>query len=150
MSEHHTKIDWQRGTSEFTYQTYSRDHDWTFPSGVQVAASAAPAFRGTPDRIDPEEAFVATIASCHMLTFLALAAREGIVVDRYQDRAVGLLAKNDEGILAITRVTLRPTIAFGGEPLPPAAADVSRLHQQAHHECFIANSVNTAITVEQP
>ncbi len=146
MSEHQATIDWQRGTSEFTYQAYSRDHRWTFPGGVEVPASAAPAFRGTPDRIDPEEAFVAAIASCHMLTFLALAAREGIVVDRYQDSAVGLLSKDDEGRMAITRVTLRPTITFGGES--PAAADLTRLHEQAHHECFIANSVHTAIIVE--
>ena len=146
MSEHHATIAWQRGAVEFTYQAYSRDHDWIFPNGVEIAASAAPAFRGTPDRIDPEEAFVASLASCHMLTFLALAAREGIVVDGYQDSAVGLLAKDDEGRLAITRVTLRPTITFGGES--PAAADLARLHEQAHHECFIANSVRTAITVE--
>ena len=91
---------------------------------------------------------MASLASCHMLTFLALAAREGIVVDGYQDSAVGLLSKDDEGRMAITRVTLRPTITFGGDP--PAAADLTRLHQQAHHECFIANSVHTAITVEQP
>ena len=148
MSEHHATIAWQRGAVEFTYQEYSRDHDWIFPNGVEIAASAAPAFRGTPDRIDPEEAFVASLASCHMLTFLALAAREGIVVDRYQDSAVGLLSKDDEGRMAITRVTLRPTITFGGES--PAAADLARLHEQAHHECFIANSVRTAITVEQP
>ena len=148
MSEHHATIAWQRGAVEFTYQAYSRDHDWIFPTGVEIAASAAPAFRGTPDRIDPEEAFVAAIASCHMLTFLALAAREGIVVDRYHDSAVGLLSKDDEGRMAITRVTLRPTITFGGES--PAAADLARLHEQAHHECFIANSVRTAITVEQP
>ncbi|MCZ6756314.1 MAG: OsmC family protein [Gemmatimonadetes bacterium] len=148
MSEHHATIAWQRGAVEFTYQEYSRDHDWIFPNGVEIAASAAPAFRGTPDRIDPEEAFVASLASCHMLTFLALAAREGIVVDGYQDSAVGLLSKDDEGRMAITRVTLRPTITFGGDP--PAAADLTRLHQQAHHECFIANSVHTAITVEQP
>ncbi len=148
MSEHHATIAWQRGAVEFTYQAYSRDHDWIFPNGVEIAASAAPAFRGTPDRIDPEEAFVASLASCHMLTFLALAAREGIVVDGYQDSAVGLLSKDDEGRMAITRVTLHPAITFGGES--PAAADLTRLHQQAHHECFIANSVHTAITVEQP
>jgi organic hydroperoxide reductase OsmC/OhrA len=145
MSEHHAAIDWQGGTSEFTYESYSRDHDWAFPGGVAIAASAAPAFRGTADRIDPEEAFVAAIASCHMLTFLALAARKGIVIDRYHDRAVGLLEKNDEGRLAITKVTLRPEIDFGGKP--PDAAALARLHEQSHHGCFIANSVRTTITV---
>ena len=146
MSEHHATIDWQGGTSEFTYEAYSRDHDWAFPGGTEIAASAAPAFRGTPERIDPEEAFVAAIASCHMLTFLALAARKGIVIDRYHDRAVGLLEKNDEGRLAITKVTLRPEIDFGGEP--PDAPELARLHEQSHHGCFIANSVRTTITVE--
>jgi len=146
MSQHHATIEWQRGTTDFTYEAYSRDHSWSFPGGIQVAASAAPAFRGSPDRLDPEEAFVAAIASCHMLTFLALAARKKVVVERYADSAVGVLEKNDDGRLAITQVTLRPQISFGGEP--PAADELARLHQQSHHGCFIANSVSTTITVK--
>lgn len=146
MSEHRATIEWQRGSKDFSYETYSRDHKWSFANGIEVAASAAPAFRGAPDRVDPEEAFVASIASCHMLTFLALAARKNILVERYHDHAVGLLEKNDDGRLAITRVTLRPEIDFGGEP--PDAPGLARLHQQAHHGCFIANSVSTTITVE--
>ena len=146
MSEHHATIAWRRGAVEYTYEAYSRDHDWAFPGGIEISASAAPGFRGTPDRIDPEEAFVAAIASCHMLTFLALAARKGIVIDRYHDRAVGLLEKNDDGRLAITKVTLRPEIDFGGKS--PDAPALARLHQQSHHGCFIANSVSTTITVE--
>ena len=146
MSQHQATIEWQRGTEDFTYEAYSRDHGWSFPGGIEVAASAAPAFKGSPDRLDPEEAFVAAIASCHMLTFLALAARKRVVVERYQDHAVGVLEKNDDGRLAITQVTLRPKISFGGDP--PAAEELARLHQQSHHGCFIANSVQTAITVE--
>jgi organic hydroperoxide reductase OsmC/OhrA len=146
MSQHHATIEWHRGDVDFTYEAYSRDHGWIFPGGIEIAASAAPAFKGSPDRVDPEEAFVAAIASCHMLTFLALAARKGIVIDRYHDRAVGLLEKNDEGRLAVTKVTLRPEIDFGGKsPDEPALA---QLHQQSHHGCFIANSVRTTITVE--
>ncbi len=146
MTQHHATIEWQRGTADFTYEAYSRDHGWSFPGGIEVAASAAPAFKGSPDRLDPEEAFVAAIASCHMLTFLALAARKNIVVERYQDHAVGVLEKNDDGRLAITKVTLRPQLSFGGDP--PAAEELNRLHQQSHQGCFIANSVQTTITVE--
>ena len=146
MSQHHATIEWHRGDVDFTYEAYSRDHGWIFPGGIEIAASAAPAFKGSPDRLDPEEAFVAAIASCHMLTFLALAARKGIVVDRYHDRAVGLLEKNDGGRLAITKVTLRPEIDFGGEP--PDELALAQLHQQSHHGCFLANSVRTTITVE--
>ena len=148
MSQHHATIEWHRGDVDFTYEAYSRDHGWIFPGGIEIAASAAPAFKGSPDRLDPEEAFVAAIASCHMLTFLALAARKAIVVERYQDQAVGLLEKNDDGRLAITQVTLHPDISFEGPP--PTAEDLTRLHQQSHHGCFIANSVRTSITVEQP
>ncbi len=146
MSQHHATIEWHRGDVDFTYEAYSRDHGWIFPGGIEIAASAAPAFKGSPDRVDPEEAFVAAIASCHMLTFLALAARKGIVIHRYHDRAVGLLEKNDEGRLAVTKVTLRPEIDFGGEP--PDEPALAQLHQQSHHGCFIANSVRTTITVE--
>jgi organic hydroperoxide reductase OsmC/OhrA len=143
-SEYHATIDWQRGGTAFDYETYPRDHTWTFHGDVTVPASAAPAFRGSPERVDPEEAFVASISACHMLTFLALAARKGIVVNSYRDAAVGVLEKNADGRLAMTRVTLSPQITF---EVMPAAEDLARLHDQAHHGCFIANSVRTEITV---
>ena len=111
MAEHRATIEWQRGDRDFSYAAYSRDHTWQFGE-IRVDASAAPAFRGTPGRVDPEEAFVAALSSCHMLTFLALASRDGIVVDAYEDDAVGYLERNGDGRLAITRVVLRPRATF--------------------------------------
>lgn len=146
MSEHKATVTWSRGDREFGYETYSRAHTWRFEGGIEVAASSAPAYLGDPALVDPEEAFVAAVSSCHMLTFLAIAARKRLVVDRYEDEAVGVLAKNAQGKLAITRVTLRPRVVFGGEP--PSADALARIHHLAHEQCFIANSVTTAITVE--
>lgn len=148
MSEHHAQVTWTRRSPDFTYMTYNRDHDWRFKGGVVVAASAAPQFRGSPNCPDPEDAFVASLASCHMLTFLAIAARRGFTVDRYEDTALGHLEKNADGKLAITRVELKPRIEFAAHTLPNAAA-LRAMHDTAHHECFIANSVRTEITVTQ-
>ena len=146
MSEHNATVDWKRETPDFAYETYNRDHDWTFDAGVTVRASAAPAYLGSESCVDPEEAFVASLSSCHMLTFLAIAARRRLVVDRYRDRAVGVLGKDPAGKLAMTKVTLRPEVAFGGAA--PSPEEVRRLHEQAHHACFIANSVKTEVVVE--
>lgn len=147
MSEHPAKISWERGDAAFDPQTYSRDHTWSFDNDSTVAASAAPGFKGNPACVDPEEAFVASLASCHMLTFLFVAARKKFVVDRYEDEAVGVLGKNAEGRFAITRLTLRPLVTFGGER-QPTAGELSQLHDAAHHDCFIATSVKTEIVVE--
>ncbi len=146
MSEHKASIAWSRGDRDFAYESYPRDHTWTFEGEIEVPASAAADFLGTAERVDPEEAFVASVSSCHMLTFLAIAARKRLVVDRYDDDAVGILEKNSDGKLAVTRVTLRPRIAFGGSKAP-SAEEIERLHQLAHESCFIANSVRTEITV---
>jgi organic hydroperoxide reductase OsmC/OhrA len=148
MSEHKATISWDRGGKDFTYEAYSRDHKWSFDGGVEVAGSAAPTYLGNPKRVDPEEALVASAASCHMLTFLALAARKRFVVDGYDDAATGFMEKNENGKLAITRIVLRPKIRFGGST-QPTAEEVDRLHELAHENCFIANSVRTEITVEQ-
>lgn len=147
MSEHRATVDWKRETPEFTYESYNRDHDWAFDAGVVVRASAAPAYLGSASFVDPEEAFVASLASCHMLTFLAIAARKKLVVDAYRDEAVGVLAKDAAGRLAITRVTLRPVVAFGGATAP-GPDELRQLHDHAHHACFIANSVKTEVVVE--
>jgi organic hydroperoxide reductase OsmC/OhrA len=147
MSEHKVTVDWKRETPDFAYETYNRDHDWAFDAGVTVRASANPAYRGSESCVDPEEAFVASLSSCHMLTFLAIAARKGYVVDGYHDEAVGVLAKDAAGSLALTRVTLRPQVRFGGEKVP-GPEDLRQLHDQAHHACFIANSVKTEVVVE--
>ena len=146
MSDHAATIDWNRAGRDFTYESYDRDHTWTFAGGAVVKASAAPGFRGSPELIDPEEAFVASLSSCHMLTFLALAAKAKFVVDRYTDRAVGHLEKNDQGRLAVARVELAPVIAFAGDA--PTAEELAELHHKAHDRCFIANSVKTHVTVE--
>jgi organic hydroperoxide reductase OsmC/OhrA len=146
MSDHKATITWSRGAHEFSYETYSRDHTWRFDGGIEVVASAAPSYKGTPACVDPEEAFVAALSSCHMLTFLAIAARKRLVVDRYEDAAVGFMEKNEQGRLAITRVELRPRIAFGGTT-QPSAEDVELMHHQAHEHCFIANSVKTDVRV---
>ena len=146
MSEHHATIIWSRRSQDFTYMSYNREHDWRFKGGVVVEASAAPQYRGSPNCPDPEDAFVASLSSCHMLTFLAIAAKRGFIVDRYEDPAVGYMEKNAQGRLAITRVELRPKIEFAAGKVPDAAA-LSAMHDMAHHECFIANSVLTDVKV---
>ena len=146
MSEHRATVEWKRGEADFAYETYPREHRWSFPGGHEVPASSAPDFLGDASRVDPEEAFVAALSSCHMLTFLALAARRRLVVESYRDEAVGFLEKNEEGRQAITRVVLRPRIRFGGDP--PDAQQVEKLHHKAHEHCFIANSVRTEVEVE--
>jgi organic hydroperoxide reductase OsmC/OhrA len=119
MSEHTATVEWKRETPDFAYQSYNRDHDWTFDGGITVRASAAPAYLGSESRVDPEEAFIASLSSCHMLTFLAIAAKKRFVVDHYRDHAVGFLDKDSSGHLAIVRVTLHPKVTFSGEKIPP-------------------------------
>ncbi len=147
MSEHKVTVDWKRETPDFAYETYNRDHDWVFDAGLTVRASANPAYLGSETCVDPEEAFVASLSSCHMLTFLAIAARKRYVVDGYKDEAVGVLAKDAAGRLSMTRVTLRPDVRFSGEKVP-GEEETRQLHDQAHHACFIANSVKTEVVVE--
>jgi len=146
MSQHKATIIWSRGGKDFGYKSYSRDHIWRFENGVELPASATPSYLGNPQRVDPEAAFVAALSSCHMLTLLALASNKGFVVDSYEDHAVGHVEKNAGGKLAVTRVELHPHIAFSGSK-QPAAADLEWLHDKAHKECFIANSVTTDVKV---
>ena len=147
MSEHKVTVEWIRETPDFSYETYSRDHEWIFDAGIKVRASAAPAYLGNKRCVDPEEAFVASLSSCHTLTFLAIAARKQLVLESYYDEAVGILEKDATGRLAITSVTLHPIVQFESET-PPTPEEVARMHDQAHHACFIANSVKTEVTVE--
>ena len=146
MSEYRASIAWQRGDRAFDYESYSRDHTWAFDGQPAIDASAAPEFRGSAGRLDPEQALVAAAASCHMLTFLAIAARRRIVIDGYEDDVVGTMEENEEGRLAVTRIILRPRITFAGEP--PAPEVLAKMHEQAHDNCFIANSVRTRIEIE--
>ncbi len=145
MSEHVATISWKRVGEGFDIQTYSRDHRWRFENGIEVNASAAPNYRGNPAYVDPESAFVASISSCHMLTFLAICARKRIVVNGYTDRANGHLERAPNGKFAMTRVELRPRIEFEGTA--PTPIELHALHEQSHADCFIASSVTTTITV---
>jgi organic hydroperoxide reductase OsmC/OhrA len=153
MAEHTAAIRWERSGEGFLAGKYSREHVWMFDGGLQVPASASPHVVGAPYSnpagIDPEEAFVAAMASCHMLTFLYLASKEGFLVDSYHDEAVGTMSGNEDRHLWISRVTLRPRLKYGGRKLP-SPADESRLHHLAHEQCFIANSVKTEIVVADP
>lgn len=151
MSENKAVIKWTRTSPDFLKGRYSREHTWTFDGGVTVPASSSPAVVpipwSNPSCVDPEEAFVASLSSCHMLTFLFLAQKQGFQIDAYEDEAIGIVSKNDQGSMWVSSVTLHPKITFGGDKLP-SAEDQERLHHAAHGHCFIANSVKTAVTVQ--
>ncbi len=150
MSEYFATVDWQRHGQDFLSHTYSRRHEWLFDGGVVVPASSSPHIVPVPmsvaENVDPEEAFVASLASCHMLFFLDFASRAGWIIDRYVDQVVGTLAKDAQGRMAMTEVVLRPKVCFGGEQ--PSAEALLKLHHRAHDACFIANSVKTDVRCE--
>ena len=150
MSEYTATIYWQRLGAVFTDQKYSRAHEWRFDGGVTVPGSSSPHVvrvpLSDPSAVDPEEAFVASLSSCHMLFFLSFAAAKGFVVDTYEDQAVGVMAKNEAGKMAMTVVTLRPKVAFAGKQ--PTAEQLNELHHRSHDECFIASSVKTDVRCE--
>jgi organic hydroperoxide reductase OsmC/OhrA len=147
---HTARILWESNTEDFTKNQYSRAHHWSFDGGQTVLASSSPNVvrvpYSDPTGIDPEEALVAAISSCHMLTFLYHAAKGGFSVLRYEDNAEGVMGKNSDGRLAITRCTLKPLVQFTGKE--PSRAELDHLHHLAHEECFIANSVKTEIICE--
>ncbi|MEZ5975576.1 MAG: OsmC family protein [Planctomycetota bacterium] len=144
MSEHKATIAWRMDDGEFTYETYPRDHEIRVEK-LTIPASSAPEFKGNPDHMDPEQGLVAAISSCHMLTFLAICAKKKIGVRSYTDEAVGVLEANEEKKLAVTRVTLHPRVEFDGPA--PDAETLEKLHDSAHRNCFIANSVKCEVTV---
>jgi organic hydroperoxide reductase OsmC/OhrA len=153
MSQHEYRatVAWERQGAKFTDNRYSRAHQWRFDEGVTVPASSSPLVVPVPlsakAAVDPEEAFVASLSACHMLFFLFHAAKKGFVVERYEDRAVGVMGKNTQGRTAMLKVTLRPAIAWSGEPTP-SAEELDAMHHQSHLDCYIANSVNTEVVVE--
>lgn len=152
MSPYTAEVLWVREPGQaFLDHRYSRRHLWRFDGGAQVVGSSSPHSVPLPmsdaSAVDPEEAFVAALASCHMLWFLALAAKHGFMVDRYADAAVGVMEKNAEGRMAITRVTLRPDVAFSGDRRP-THVQVEQLHHEAHKACYIANSVKSEVVCE--
>ena len=152
MSEYRAQIVWERAPDEdFPSNRYSRRHKMRFDGGAVVAGSSSPHSVPLPmsdaSAVDPEEAFVASLSSCHMLWFLAIAAKRKFCVDRYVDAAVGVMEKNAQGKVAVTRVTLRPEVIFAGDR-QPTRADIEHLHHTAHDECYIANSVKTEVLCE--
>jgi organic hydroperoxide reductase OsmC/OhrA len=151
MAEHTATIHWERGSSLFVDNRYTRAHTWTFDGGATVAASASPNIVplpfSVPENVDPEEAFVAALSSCHMLFFLSIAAKSGIVVDSYRDVAVGTLGRNSRGELAMLRVVLRPEATYPAEKTP-TRQQIEKIHHEAHEQCFIAKSVHTTINTE--
>ena len=149
MAEHEALIEW-RSDGGFADGSYSRGHSWRFDGGAEVRGSSSPHVvpepMSDPAGVDPEEALVASAASCHMLWFLSLAREVGLDVASYSDRAGGMMGRGQDGRIAITRITLRPRIAFAGRQ--PDADELARLHHDAHDKCFIANSLRSEIVVE--
>lgn len=151
MHSYDATVSWTRGDQAFSDNRYSRGHQWTFDGGAQVPASSSPHVVPVPmsvaANVDPEEALVAATSSCHMLFFLSFAAKRGFIVDRYLDRASGMMEKNSEGRMAMTRITLRPDIVFAGER-QPTSEEIHRMHHDSHDQCFIANSLKSEIVLE--
>ncbi|MFG0258176.1 MAG: OsmC family protein [Phycisphaerales bacterium JB043] len=153
MHTYTAQITWQRDGQTFSDNKYSRGHEWSFDGGITVAASSSPLVVRVPysvaDAVDPEEALVASASSCHMLTFLHFAAQGGFIVDSYNDDAVGVMEKQEDGKIAFSRITLRPRIVFTPDN-EPTASELESLHHKSHEACFIANSIKCPIVVEEP
>jgi organic hydroperoxide reductase OsmC/OhrA len=143
VAEHHVKLIWEKGDAPFTYNAYPRNHSLSFKNGLaKIVASAAPAYKGDPTLADPEDLLVASLSSCHMLSFLAVASKKKVTVTSYEDDAVGFL-ENDNGKLWMTRVILKPKVTCDA-----SAVLLAEIHHGAHETCFIANSVKTEVLVE--
>lgn len=151
MGHYTATILWERNGAVFTDNRYSRAHRWRFDGGIEVPASPSPLVVPVPlsaaAAVDPEEAFVAALSSCHMLWFLSIAAKRGFLAESYRDEAVGVMARNAAGKLAMTEVTFRPAVVFDGENRPNPD-EVEAIHQEAHEQCFIASSVTTEVRCE--
>ena len=151
MSEYNAKVVWNRKPDEaFIDNKYSRGHRWEFDGGAIIAASSAPSIVPLPysieANVDPEEAFVASISSCHMLFFLGISGKKRLVIDQYIDNPIGVMSKDADGKISMTRVTLRPQVTFSGKQ--PSAEILQKMHHQSHQQCFIANSVKAEIVTE--
>ncbi len=150
MSEHKAVVAWAKPSLDFLKGRYSREHTWSFDGGATVLASSSPSVvpvpLSNPAGVDPEEAFIAALSSCHMLTFLDLARRKGFAIERYHDEAVGRMAKNAEGVMWVSEVILNPQITYTGDKRPTPAEE-NDLHHAAHKLCFIGNSVKTDVKV---
>jgi len=151
MSRYTANVRWTRGDANFIDGRYSRRHAWRFDGGAEVPGSSSPhSVRipySDPEAVDPEEAFVAALSSCHMLFFLSIAAKRGHRIDEYVDDAEGFLEKDPDGRMSVTRVMLHPRVAWSGDH-PPSSGDIAAMHDEAHHACYIANSVKTQVACE--
>ena len=151
MSEYVVTVRWERAGQRFIDNKYRRAHTWTFDGGIEVPGSSSPSVVPLPyselRAVDPEEAFVASLSSCHMLWFLSIAAQRKFCVESYVDEALGVMGRNSAGKMAMIRVTLRPEVVFIGER-PPTDDEIAAMHHEAHDECFIANSVTTDVRCE--
>ena len=150
MSDHKATIVWKKPSPDYLRGRYSREHTWSFDGGVSVPASASPSVvpapLSNPSCVDPEEAFVASLSSCHMLTFLHVARQAGFQVDSYEDEAVGHMSPNERKVPWVSSVTLHPKIVYGGDKRPTHEEE-ARLHHLAHEQCFISQSVKTEVKV---
>ncbi|MFZ6771379.1 OsmC family protein [Undibacterium sp. SXout7W] len=151
MHQYFAQVAWQRGDQAFSDNKYSRGHQWTFDGGLCVPASSSPLSVPLPlsveANLDPEEALIAALSSCHMLFFLSFACKQGFRVDSYEDKASGIMEKNAAGKMAITRITLAPHVVFSGDK-QPTREDIDTLHHQSHEHCYIANSINAEVIIE--
>lgn len=147
MSSYSIRLDWQRTTPDFDHKTFDRSHIWHLAGGQTVRGSAAPEFSGNPEMSNPEEALLASLSSCHMLTFLTVAALKRVVVDRYEDEPVAELGKNEKGKMVVSRLTLRPKVTFSGDTMPSAEA-LKEMHRKAKENCFIGNSLLSEVILE--
>ena len=146
VAGHAIALQWTRDTADFIYETYSRNHSVEFGSSGKICCSSAPEFYGDPECLDPEQAFLTALSSCHMLTFLAIACKKGFEVDKYVDHAEGTIGKNPSGRLAVIKVELNPAITFQGNAIP-SEEEFRSLHDRAHRGCIIANSVANSVEV---
>jgi organic hydroperoxide reductase OsmC/OhrA len=147
MAEHQVTISWHRKVSDFDYKSFDRTHSWRFSGGQTLQGSSAPDYYGNPALVNPEEGLLAALSSCHMLTFLSIAALKGLVVESYEDEARGELGKNEHGKTMVSRISLRPKVVFSGAKIPDAES-LQEMHRKAHRSCFIANSLLTPILIE--
>ncbi|MBR7781707.1 OsmC family protein [Undibacterium luofuense] len=151
MSQHLASIVWQRGEQVFSDNQYSRAHEWQFDGGLRVPASSAPSSVPLPmsvaENVDPEEAVVAALASCHMLFFLAFACKKGYIVDQYEDHPVGTMEKNERNRLYLANIVLQPKVTFSGDNQPDQAT-ITALHELSHDHCYIANSLKASVTIQ--
>jgi organic hydroperoxide reductase OsmC/OhrA len=147
MSEHKVYLSWKNEGEDFLYKTYDRSHLWKFEGGTLIKASAAPDYLGKAALVNPEEAFAASLSSCHMLTFLAIASMKKYRVATYEDNTVAILGKNEKRKMGVKTLYLRPNITFEGDNIPDNTT-IDKMHHRTHQECFIANSVLTEIIIE--